>query len=164
MKLYATVLASVTSTLLLLLLIIAIIPYDITFTPRIQTTDEDMPMTITTKKEFTHNIYRIDISADCLQNNSVGKDWFFDYTTDGENIYSGQKISVPIDLKEFTIDAVITEEDESSDTAEAKIILDLTETEPTATVRMTVTEDGGAYRGNTAVWEITASAEFLEKD
>lgn len=166
MKQFATVIISVVLTILTLLLIAEIMPYRITLTPLNRATvtiTEEPPITLNTKNNYTYNIYRIHISADCLQNHSVGNEWYSEFSIDGENIYDGQKISVPVDVKELIINTRITEKDKAPDTSEKTITLNLEKVEPT-TVDMTITENGGAYKGNTALWEVTVSVELIEKE
>lgn len=161
MKQVATVLFSVGLTLLILVAVWEITPY-IEQTIEMTAT-ESPPLTITTKDNYTHNIYRINISAKCLKNHSVGNEWYADYKIDGVNIYDGQKVSVPVDVRELIIDTCITEKDKEPDTAEKAITLDLSKTESIKT-QITVTENGGAYKGHTALWEITVSAELIKME
>ncbi len=128
-----------------------------------ETKTKRQPITIKTKENYTHNIYRININSECVYNNSVGNEWHQYYSIDGEEIFDGDKISVPIDLNTVTIYIQVTEMDKSPDTASKNITLDLSNTSPTK-VEMIITEDGPKYNGNTAKWGITVSAELIDRE
>ncbi len=111
----------------------------------------------------THGVYRIDIEAECISNNSVGNEWEKLYTMDGKEIRSGEKLTLPLnETISKTIEATITEIDKISDVGSKNITLDIINGNKTS-VDITVYENGGRYIGNTAEWRVTVSVKLIKK-
>ncbi|MBE6774153.1 MAG: hypothetical protein E7544_08005 [Ruminococcaceae bacterium] len=108
------------------------------------------------------NLYKINISANCISNNSVGKDWVQIFSINDQQIKNGDKISISKDISEVNFKIYVEESDDSlPDIATKEIILNLESKEATTT-SLIVTENKGRFSGNTAEWEITVSTEKAE--
>lgn len=111
---------------------------------------------------YTRDVYEISISASLQYNNSVGNDWRKVYTCDGSPFSSGKRLEVPLGaVKTVVINATITEADKWSDVGFGSLSVDLVDGFTTSTT-ITITENKGRYRGNTAKWEITCKVALVD--
>ncbi len=112
---------------------------------------------------YTNGVYEVSISASLRHNNSVGNDWRKVYTCEGSTISSGKRWTVPLDtVKTVVIDATITEGDKWPDVGSGSLSVDLVDGFESST-SITITENKGRYKGNTAEWEITCSVALVDK-
>ena len=115
------------------------------------------------KKDYTHGVYEVTITASIISNNSVGNDWQKTYTSEGRTIASGEQWTVPLDTtKTLTINATVTESDEWPESGSASLRIILKDGFETSTT-ITVTENKGRYKGNKAQWKITCKAQLVKK-
>lgn len=111
----------------------------------------------------THGVYIITIKERCVYNNSVGDDWVMNYIMDGKEIFSGEKLIVPLDSTiEKAIIIKIKEKDKYPDKASKMLKIALKDGE-TKTETINIAEDNGRFKGNTAKWEITISVKLIKK-
>ena len=114
------------------------------------------------EKKDTHSVYELYISAHLISNDSVGNNWSISYTCDGEIIKSGKRFSASSDTPQNKlINIRITEKDKISDIGTGSIAIELNDNAKEKTV-IAVTEKGGRYQGNEALWEITCEVKLLE--
>ncbi len=112
---------------------------------------------------YTHGLYEINISAECITNNSVGRDWRKTYVMDGKYISSGELVTAPLDTTTTkTITTFLTEIDEYCDFAEDNISITLKD-DAKAKRLITVYEDNGRFKGNRAEWLVTVSVKFIKR-
>lgn len=126
-------------------------------------TDSEIVQTVESEPTYNYGVYEVKICERILYNNSVGTDWHTVYSCDDSYITSGQRWTVPLDTtKTITIDATITENDKWPDISTSILSVVLSDAFETST-SITVTENKGRYKGNTAVWEITCQVELVDK-
>ena len=98
------------------------------------------------------------IYCECGNTNHVGNEWSYGFCLNDEPVTSGSRIAVNADAG-IAIPAWIEEEDKYSDYGDALdtigVTLENLQSGFSFTQTMRVTEDGGRYKGNTAVWEVT---------
>ena len=71
-----------------------------------------------------YGVYEIEIDSECIRNDSVGNEWYFDYTLEGEPITYGYRIILPLDkITVKTFKATITESDKYPDVSSGSIEL-----------------------------------------
>lgn len=115
------------------------------------------------RKAPTHNVYMLSFETKQLSNHSVGNNWRFAYTCDGEIVSDGKEWTVPIGTDKIVeLRVVITEQDKSPDIGEGTLMVSLSDGFATSEL-ITVTEDKGRYTGNTAQWEITCQVTFVKQ-
>jgi len=100
--------------------------------------------------------YKIEYDFILKSNDSVGNDWYSCVTYDGEQFKSGDTITATANSL-VLLTATVTENDSVADSASQSLTLRLSDGEK-STVKLVVTENRGAYSGNTAVWEVCCSA------
>ncbi|MBU3146400.1 hypothetical protein [Clostridium sp. CF012] len=104
--------------------------------------------------KFTVQFY----SANLIQNNSVGNKWSFEVKINGKKIKEGRKLKITATTKEtISFSASAKENDFIPDTGAGSInvkIVDLKLVENnTYPIDVTVAENKGMYKGNTAIWK-----------
>lgn len=112
---------------------------------------------------FSYGIYRLTFKEKIISNNCVGNDWSFTYTHDGQTIKSGYRITQPFDIFSFqSIDVEVREKDKIDDVGAGTLTVAICEIGSGKT-EVTVTENRGLFKGNTAVWEISCQVELIGK-
>lgn len=112
---------------------------------------------------YTHGIYQLTFKARQISNDHVGNDWSFTYTYNGEIITSGYQITQSLEIFSFqAIEVEIREDDKIDDVGSGTLRVAICDGGSGKT-EITVTEKGGKYNGNTAVWEITCEVELVGK-
>lgn len=118
-----------------------------------------MVITLTIMDVTKYDTYQINIETVCIENNNVGSEWSKVFMMDGQEISNKHKIKVPKgETMEKTIKVKITEYDKYSESACADISFLLRDKEK-AVKTLTVREDNGRYKGNTAKWKIKISVK-----
>lgn len=102
--------------------------------------------------------FEVTIKANCSDYNQVGNEWLTEYSISGNAIKSGSTI-VLNEKDKLKIVTTITELDDSSDdVGKAKTTHTVTKKELesgfTVSQTITVTENGGRYKGKSAKWEV----------
>ena len=125
------------------------------------------PESETTEPEQTVNntqsIYELSFDARAVCNNSVGSDWSFTYRHNGETIKSGHRILLPVEAVAFrTIGVEVREDDKLDDIGTGVLQVAICD-RGSGNTQVTVTENGGHYKGNTAVWEISCTVKLIGK-
>ena len=114
-------------------------------------------------EHYTHGIYELTFKARKISNNHVGNDWYFTYTYNGETITSGYQITQSLEIFSFQpIQIEIREDDKIDDIGTGSMSVAICDGGSGKT-QITVTESGGCYDGNTAVWEITCEVKLVDK-
>jgi len=103
--------------------------------------------------------YKIEYDFTLKSNDSVGNDWYSCVTYNGEQIKSGDTITAAANSL-VLLTATVTENDSVADSASQSLTLRLSDGEK-STVKLVVTENRGAYSGNTAVWKFHCSVSFV---
>ena len=112
---------------------------------------------------FTNGIYELTFSAERIFNNSVGNDWEITYKHNGKEIENGYQILLPLEIFEFqTIEVEIREKDKIDDVSSEKINIGVCDGGGSK-ARITVEENNGRYKGNTAEWEIICGVKLVGK-
>lgn len=113
--------------------------------------------------EYTYAVYEVIITEDLKFNHSVGNEWQIVYMCGDRTIESGEKWTVPIDSTEaIKIKISITEKDAQSDNSQGSLTVALRDDVKKSTT-ITVTENMGRFKGNTAQWEITCRVRLVNK-
>ena len=111
--------------------------------------------------DYTYGIYQLTFKTRKISNDSVGDDWSFTYTYNGERIKSGYQITQSLEIFSFqTIEVEIREDDKIDDVGNGTIRVAICDGGSGKT-EITVIEQGGKYDGNTAVWEITCEVKLI---
>ena len=98
-----------------------------------------------------------------LSNDHVGNDWSFTYTHNGQTIKSGYTITQSLEVFTFqSIGVEIREKDKIDDVGTGTLTVAICEIGSGRT-EITVTENAGAFKGNTAVWEISCEVTLVGK-
>ena len=105
-------------------------------------------------------VYRINCSLNMMANLSVGNEWLKSIEYNGKNIQSGSTIIVPINSG-ITIKGTVMESDSVPDIGSGSVYLTSSDNEKTTEIY--VRENRGRYSGNFAIWELTCSAEVVER-
>ena len=123
--------------------------------------NEQAPTTST--GDYTHGIYQLTFKTRKISNDSVGEDWSFIYTYNGETIKNGHQITQSLEIFSFqTIEVEIREDDKIDDVGSGILRVAICDG-GTGKTKITVVEQGGKYNGNTAVWEITCEVKLVGK-
>ena len=114
--------------------------------------------------DYTYGIYKLTFKTKLISNNSVGNDWSFTYTHNGETIESGYTITQSLEIFTFqSIGIEVRENDKFDDVGTGTMAVAICEVGSGKT-EITVTETNGCYKGNTAVWEILCEVELVGKE
>lgn len=112
---------------------------------------------------YTHGIYQLTFKTRQISNDCVGSDWSFAYTYNGQTIKSGHQITQSLEIFSFqAIQVEIWEDDKIDDVGSGTLRVAICDGGSGKT-EITVTETGGRYDGNTAVWKITCEVELVGK-
>ncbi len=110
-------------------------------------------------KSKTHGVYKVNITAEILINNSVENEWEHIYTYNGQKIYNGFELTKKLeDNDNITILITVIENDKYPDIAQDYISITIQSGE-IASKCITVYENKGAFKGNCAIWKYTVSCE-----
>lgn len=113
--------------------------------------------------DYTYGIYQLTFKTKLISNDSVGNDWSFIYTHNGQPIKSGYTITQSLEIFTFqSIGVEIRENDKFDDVGTGTMAVAICEVGSGKT-QITVTETNGCYKGNTAVWEISCEVELVGK-
>lgn len=113
--------------------------------------------------DYTYGIYELTFTAKKISNNSVGNDWKITYKHNGKEIKSGYQILLSLEVFTFqTIEVEIREDDKIDDVGSGKINIGVCDGGG-GKVKITITENNGRYKGNSAEWEIICSVKLIGK-
>lgn len=113
--------------------------------------------------DYDYGIYQLTFTEKKISNNHVGNDWSFTYTHNGQTIKSGYTITQPLEIFTFqSIGVEIREKDKIDDVGTGTLAVAICEVGSGKT-EITVTENAGAFKGNTAVWKISCEVELVGK-
>ena len=113
--------------------------------------------------DFDYGIYQLTFTEKIISNDCVGNDWSFTYTHNGQTIKSGYTITQSLEIFTFqSIGFEIREKDKIDDVGTGTLAVAICEVGSGKT-EITVTENAGAFKGNTAVWEISCKVELVGK-
>jgi len=115
--------------------------------------------------DYTYGTYEINITAFCVSNDSVGEEWVKKYIMDGNHISSVTRVTAPLNKPTVKIiTATLTEIDKNSESATKNIAITLdNEYKTTNSAKLTIIENSGRYKGNSATWQIIVSARLVER-
>ena len=112
---------------------------------------------------YAYDIYKLTFKTKLLSNDRVGNDWTFTYTHNGQTIKSGYTITQSVEIFTFqSIDVKIRENDKLDDVGIGTLAVAICDGGSGKT-EITVTENAGLFKGNTAVWEISCEVELVGK-
>ena len=115
------------------------------------------------EQDGTQGLYELTFHTKQLSNHSVGEDWSFQYTYNGQVIKSGHRIAYPLGVFSFLpVEVEVHEKDKIDDIATGTLYIAICNG-GSGRAEITVTENAGPYKGNTAVWEITCEVALAEK-
>ena len=107
------------------------------------------------KETLDYSKYQLTFQTKEISNDSVGKDWSFIYTYNGQTIQSGYEIIQSTGVFSFqSIDVEVRENDKFDDVGKGTLTVAVCDGGSGKT-QITVTETNGCYKGNIAVWEIS---------
>lgn len=113
--------------------------------------------------DYTYGIYELTFKTKLISNNSVGNDWSFTYTHNGQTIKSGYTIEQSLEIFTFqSIGIEVREDDKIDDVGTGTMAVAICEVGSGKT-QITVTETSGCFKGNTAVWEISCEVKLVGK-
>ena len=105
----------------------------------------------------TQGIYQLTFTEKKISNDRVGNDWSFTYTHNGQTIKTGYTITQSLEVFTFqSISAEVREKDKLDDIG-------------TGTLPVAICDGGSgkakisAFKGNTAVWEISCKVKLISK-
>lgn len=115
------------------------------------------------EKNYSHDVYEIEISECCVYNDSVGNEWDIEYSCYGSTVYNGYCWKVPIDSTDkIYLDISVVENDKHPDKGKESVVIKLTDGFETAAT-ITVLEGNGRYKDNKATWKITFTIKLVDK-
>lgn len=115
------------------------------------------------KENYSYGIYQLTFKETNISNDCVGNDWSFTYTHNGQTIKSGYTITQSLEAFTFqSIGVEVREKDKIDDVGTGTLAVAICELGSGQT-DITVTETGGRYKGNTAVWEISCEVKRVGK-
>ena len=113
--------------------------------------------------DYTYGIYELTFKTKLISNDSVGNNWSFTYTHNGQTIESGYTITQSLEIFTFqSIGVEVRENDKIDDVGTGTMAVAICEVGSGKTT-ITVTETNGRYKGNTAVWEISCEVKLVGK-
>lgn len=113
--------------------------------------------------DYTYGIYELTFKTKLISNDSVGNDWSFTYTHNGQTIKSGYTIEQSLEIFTFqSIGIEVREDDKIDDVGTGTMAVAICEVGSGKT-QITVTETSGCFKGNTAVWEISCEVKLVGK-
>ena len=113
--------------------------------------------------DYAYGIYELTFKTKLISNDSVGNDWSFTYTHNGQTIKSGYTIEQSLEIFTFqSIGVEVREDDKIDDVGTGTMAVAICEVGSGKT-QITVTETNGCFKGNTAVWEISCEVKLVGK-
>lgn len=122
---------------------------------------KDLQNSIDSLTIATKGVYQFSVSFTELSNNSVGKEWSKALYYNGMNIQTGSTLTKNLNEK-ISLNAIIKENDRLADIGTGRIELTLVDG-ATASSIITVIENAGRYKGNTAQWRVDVSVSLIER-
>ena len=115
------------------------------------------------QETLDYSKYQLTFQTKEISNDSVGKDWSFTYTYNGQTIQSGYEIIQSAGVFSFqSIDVEVREKDKFDDVGNGTLTVAVCDGGSGKT-QITVTETNGCYKGNVAVWEISCQVNKSEE-
>lgn len=115
------------------------------------------------KVDYTYGIYELTFKTKLISNDSVGNDWSFTYTYNGQTIESGYTITQSLEIFSFqSIEIEVREKDKIDDVGTGTMAVAICDGGKGKT-EITVTETNGCFKGNTAMWEVSCEVELVGK-
>ena len=113
--------------------------------------------------DHAYGIYQLTFKEKKISNACVGNDWSFTYSHNGKTIKSGYKITRALEILTFqSIGVEIRENDKIDDVGTGTLTVTICDMGSGKT-EIAVTENAGAYKGNSAVWEISCEVKLVGK-
>ena len=113
--------------------------------------------------DYDYGIYQLTFLERKISNDYVGNDWSFTYIHNGQTIKSGYTITESLEVFSFqSIGVEIREKDKIDDVGTGTLTVAICEVGSDKT-EITVTENAGVFKGNTAVWEISCEVKLVGK-
>ena len=110
---------------------------------------------------YTHGVYELTFKVKEIKNHSVGDDWTFTYTYNGETIRSGFQIILPLGETSLeTIEVEVIERDTRDDIGTGVLNVAIYDGGYSRT-EVKVVENAGRYKGRSALWEITCTVKLV---
>ncbi len=116
---------------------------------------ETVPTLERIPSDSSHGVYVIQYKFTLQSNHSVGNDWKKSVTVNGRERKSGDTVTGKANDC-ITLHCTVWEEDSVPDIGNTTVNIRLADG-ATGTVRITVRENRGRFKGNTAVWEFSYS-------
>ena len=127
------------------------------------TPEPDTPSEPEQTANYTQGIYELTFKARRVSDDSVGNDWTITYKHNGETVKSGHKVLLSLEIFTFqTVEVEIREDDKLDDVGTGDMKVAICDGGSGKTT-ITVTENGGRYKGECAVWEITCTVKLVGK-
>ncbi len=121
------------------------------------------PLPTIAEENYTQGIYQLTFKTEKISNDSVGNDWSFTYTYNGQTIKSGYTITQALDIFTFqSIGIEVREKDKIDDVGIGTLQVAICDGGSGKTT-VTITETNGRYKGHTAVWEISCEVKLKGK-
>lgn len=112
---------------------------------------------------YTQGIYELFFKARRVSDDSVGNDWTITYKHNVETVKSGHKVLLSLEVFTFqTIEVKIREDDKLDDVDTGDMNVAICDGGSGKTT-ITVTENGGQYKGECTVWGITCTVKLVGK-
>lgn len=125
---------------------------------------ETEPLPTIPYESGTLGIYQLTFETRNISNASVGNDWSFTYTYDGQTIQNGYTFPFSLELFTFLpIYVEVRENDKIDDVGTAILPVAICDGGSGQT-EVTVTETNGKFKGNRAVWEIICDVKLVGKE
>ena len=113
--------------------------------------------------DYTYGIYELTFKTKLISNDSVGNEWSFTYTHNGQTIENGYTITQSLEIFTFqSIGVEVRENDKIDDVGTGTMAVAICEVGSDKT-EITVTETNGCFKGNTAVWEVSCEVNLVGK-
>ncbi|CAH1055259.1 hypothetical protein [Paenibacillus pseudetheri] len=105
------------------------------------------------------------VSADLVENNHVGNEWWWGGYVDGKEIADGESVTLNVSSSgTIKLRAEAQEQDKIPDDGEASASIKVSSLKSTQNKSLTVTvvENRGRYSGNTATWKFVFKIEKVK--
>lgn len=122
--------------------------------------NEQLKNSVDNLKIATIGVYKFSVSYTLLSNNSVGNEWTKYIMYGNTSIQTGSTITKNINEK-ISLNIKIIEEDKIKDIGTGTVDIILSDGATASTV-ITVMENAGLYKGNTAKWKVDISVSLIE--
>lgn len=122
---------------------------------------QDLQNAIDSLTIATEGVYQFTVSYTQISNNSVGNEWSKSLFYNGTYIQTGTTITKEFN-EQISLNAMITENDKIQDIGTGKLNITLSDGASASTL-ITVRENAGRYKGNTAQWRVDVSVSLIER-